>query len=127
MQSYPFTKHEKHLTLIQSRFCFAQLIIKWISLQDRVYIRFTIPTMPCNIDYDPCIACRGTRVQFKTNMLNETAPIAWFGIGTVIGLEKDPQLTEMNMKNKIIYRIIIDFGDKTPASILPRLLQRFRT
>ena len=80
--------------------------------------------MRTNIDYDPVIASRGTRVQFKPFQLTEDVPKSWLGIGTVVGLCKDPLLTEMNRRNIIIYRILIDFGDDSPASVLPRCLTR---
>jgi len=80
--------------------------------------------MPCNIDHDPCIAARGIRVRFKPNQLMDDAPQSWLGIGTVLGLKKDHDLTKMNQKNIIVYRILVDFGDKEPASVLPCTLKR---
>ena len=55
--------------------------------------------MPCNIDYDPCIATRGIRVRFKPFQLTDDAPKSWLGVGKVVGLQKDPVLTQMNKKN----------------------------
>ena len=80
--------------------------------------------MPCNIDDDPCMAARGIRVRFKPNQLTEDAPESWLGTGTVLGLKKDTLLTQMNRKNIIVYRILVDFGDKEPASVLPCTLKR---
>jgi hypothetical protein len=80
--------------------------------------------MPCNIDHDPCIATRGLRVRFKSCQLMDDAPESWLGIGTVLGLQKDPVLTQMNKKNMTVYRILIDFGDETPASVLPSIIER---
>lgn len=80
--------------------------------------------MPCNIDNDPCIAARGISVCFKPNQLTEDAPDSWLGTGTVLGLKKDHELTKMNRKNIIVYRILVDFGDNEPASVLPCTLKR---
>lgn len=80
--------------------------------------------MRTNIDYDPVIASCGTRVQFKPGQLTGDVPKSWLGTGIVVGLCKDPQLTEMNCRNMVVYRILIDFGDESPASVLPRCLTR---
>ena len=80
--------------------------------------------MPCNIDHDPCIATRGCCVRFKPLQLTDEAPKSWLGVGKVLGLKKDPELTQMNKKNIIVYRILVDFGDETPASVLPCIIER---
>ena len=81
--------------------------------------------MPCNIDHDPCIATRGTLVCFKPFQLIESSPESWLGVGIVVGIQKDTMLTQMNKKNIVMYRILINFGDKTPAWVLPCTIVRY--
>lgn len=87
--------------------------------------------MPTNFDHNPKLATRGQQVRLKSfggaqgNSPTWTGvePATWLRVGTVQGIELDHILTEMNDKGIQKYRILIDFGDGSIASLLPCILK----
>ena len=87
--------------------------------------------MPTNFDHNPKLATRGQQVRLKSfghpdgpsAKWSGIEPASWQRIGKVKGIELDHNLTEMNGKGIQKYRILIDFGDGSIASILPCILK----
>jgi len=87
--------------------------------------------MPTNFDHNHKLATRGQQVRLKSfghsdgprSTWSGIEPSSWQRVGTVKGIELDHNLTEMNGKGIQKYRILIDFGDGSTASILPCILK----
>tara|TARA_B100000780_G_C21113055_1_gene449994 strand:+ start:2138 stop:2437 length:300 start_codon:yes stop_codon:yes gene_type:complete len=87
--------------------------------------------MPTNFDHNPKIATRGQQVRLKSfghpdgprSTWSGIEPESWQRVGKVKGIELDQNLTEMNGKDIQKYRILVDFGDGSIASILPCILK----
>ena len=87
--------------------------------------------MPTNFDHNPKLVTCGQHVLLKSfghptgprSTWSGLEPESWQNVGTVQGIELDKNLTEMNDKGIQKYRILIDFGDGSIASILPCILK----
>ena len=80
--------------------------------------------MATNWGEQPWVVTNSTKVRLKREYHRSSTSSSWVGVGTVVGMEKDVVLTELNRKNLQVYRVNVDFGNGEVASLLPETLRR---